>query len=55
MTDDEPDEFAIFRRHAENKARRHGRLLIALGVVAAEAEPDDPRREDEREPDEPGG
>jgi hypothetical protein len=52
MTGD-PDESDIFRQHAESKACRHGRLLVALGVATG-PEPDDQPREDEREqPDEP--
>jgi hypothetical protein len=43
-------EVAILRRSAEQKARRHARLLVALGI-ATEPEPDDQPGDDaERKP-----
>jgi hypothetical protein len=52
---EQPDEFGIFRQDAESKARRHHRLLVALGVATepeSKASQGDAGEERER-PDEP--
>jgi hypothetical protein len=49
MTDDQPTERNMFARGAAAKARRHGRLLVALGATTRPEPEDPPADKGERE------